>query len=243
MLEYQSTDGDVFYGIDTDDARMQVLVDADLLANVLTPLQKDTEFNWDIDAQTWEYTGADNTSTYTFGSLSLDDFRKTGTWTETDSGFYSGYGLLFVENELDEYTVTTTAQLLEGTTGGYGILFDTTLTDSNLDSGYVVQFDRGYGGIVIRKRTNGTEGTTLLAVTYKENALIPASKRSTWWSDEHEVSLSVSGTDVDGTKLLTVSIDGETVITNWSFQSSGGDYTGLRSWTVGTTYSELDIQG
>jgi prepilin-type N-terminal cleavage/methylation domain-containing protein len=248
-LDRQIVDGDVFAGIDTDAARIQTLVDANLLAEAPRPKQKGVVFQWNIDAQSWEYANADGTTTtsdttiYRFGTLSLDGFRKTGIWSESDAGFYSGWGLLFIENELDEYTVTTQAQLAEGTVGGYGILIDTTLTDSNLDSGYVVQFDRGYGAIVVRKRTNGSEGNTLLAVTNSINPLIPASKRSTWWTDEHQFSVSVSNADTAGTKLLTVTIDGETVISNWSFQSSGGDYTGMRSWGAGTTYTTLSIKG
>lgn len=240
-LHHQAVEGDVFHGIDTDAARMQVLVDAQLIPKVPVPKQKGAAFRWDIEAQSWEYTG--DIETYLFSGLSLDDFRKTGIWSKTAAGFYSGWGLLFIENERDEYTVTTRAQLAAGTTGGYGVLFDTNLTDSNLDSGYVVQFDRGYGAIVVRERTNGAEGGALLVVKNSTNPLIPASKSSTWWTDEHTIALTVRNSGVNGVKLLTVTVDGETVISDWSFQSSGGSYTGVRSWTAGTTYLELDVQG
>ncbi|MPN38683.1 hypothetical protein SDC9_186208 [bioreactor metagenome] len=105
----------------------------------------------------------------------------------------------------------------------------------------MVQFDRGLGSIAIRKRTNGSEGSVLLSVMNNSNSLIPSSKGSEWWTDDHAVSLTVSNSDTEGLKLLTVTIDGEAVISDWNFESGGGSYAGIRSWGVQTTYSEIEI--
>ncbi len=45
--------GDVFAGIDSDAARMQALVDAELLAAIPKPQEKDASFQWNIGTQSW----------------------------------------------------------------------------------------------------------------------------------------------------------------------------------------------
>lgn len=47
------TSGDAFSGVDTDEARMQVLMDAKLMGEIPQPQQKGASFDWNIGSQTW----------------------------------------------------------------------------------------------------------------------------------------------------------------------------------------------
>ncbi len=207
-------------------------------------------FNWIVDSQRWTYSLYElaglGSASYQFSGLFPDDFLKTGSWKIGDEGFSSSYGLLFIDNNQDEYILKSTAQLSEGTGGGYGILFETSLTDPDHDTGYVLQFDRGYNGIIIRPRTNGSEGSPLLTLKNDDNPIIPSSKRDEWWANEHEITMQVTQSDAgDGTKIMSAWIDGTQIITNWQFESNtaaDNNFTGMRSWGDTTIYSGLDIQ-
>jgi prepilin-type N-terminal cleavage/methylation domain-containing protein len=241
--------GDVFDGITTDYNRMNELVTEGYLNEIIVPQYEGSEFNWDIDSQVWTYYNAYTGTTvtkYTFSDLTVADYKKTGTWTDTDDGFYSNYGLLFIENDKSEYTINTTATLNAGTSGGYGILFETSIDSDNKDSGYALQFDRGLNAIVVRERENGVESSPIKSVSNKDNSLIPASKTDEWWSEEHDIKLVVSDAiDQDGKKSITVYIDNDLVMENFVVDGnsdSTNNYTGFRSWTTGTTYKEMTIE-
>jgi len=243
------TTDDVFDGILVDENRMQKLVDSKYLNDIITPAKQDTSFYWNVDSQKWLYSLfelAGASTNYSFSGLSLDNFLKTGNWNIDSDGFVSSYGMLFVDNNNSEYTITTTAQLDEGTYGGYGILFETSLSDPDHDTGYVLQFDRGYGGIVIRPRIDGSEKSPLLVLKNSDSSIIPSSKRDEWWSDEHEVTMKVQESDSGtGTKTLTAWIDGTEIVSDWSFESdteSENNFTGFRSWGTGTVYKDIDIE-
>jgi prepilin-type N-terminal cleavage/methylation domain-containing protein len=47
-------DGDVFKDINSDEERMQRLVEAGFIAETLEPVQDEVEFNWDIGQQIWK---------------------------------------------------------------------------------------------------------------------------------------------------------------------------------------------
>ena len=244
------TNDDTFHGISTDEARMQKLVDTKYLSNTVSTVAEGESFNWIVDSQRWAYSlyelAGPGSASYLFSGLSLDDFLKTGSWHIGDEGFSSGYGLLFIDNSQDEYTLKSTAQLSEGTGGGYGILFETSLTDPDHDTGYVLQFDRGYNGIIIRPRANGSEGSPLLVLHNDDNSIIPASKSDEWWSQEHEITLQVTQSGAqEGTKIMSAWIDDTQIISDWQFESSvaaDNNFTGFRSWGDTTVYSGLDIQ-
>jgi prepilin-type N-terminal cleavage/methylation domain-containing protein len=249
------TNNDIFDGIELDEERMQELVEKKYLDKIGEPKQKDVSFNWDIDDQVWVYNSdeeSESTSdmiSYSFGELSSDGFLKKGTWNDTsEDGFESDYGLLFIENDNSEYTVTTTAILSEGTNGGYGILFETSLTDNdvNKDTGYVLQFDRGLNSIVIRERTEGSESSPILEVDNSDNSIIPDSNSDDWWSKKHEITLAVTEAEGDGTnKEVDVYIDNELIIDSFAFSSdveAENNFTGFRSWHKETTYESLTIQ-
>ena len=185
-------------------------------------------------------------TSYVFGNLALADFTHTGTWTENSTGFMSSYGLLFIPIGASEYQVSSTAILATGTSGGYGILFDTSVNASNQDSGYVLQLDRGLVKIVIRPRNNGSEAA-VLPITYLPayTGLIPTNKSDPWWTSSHIITLTVSEVSGSpGTKTLAVSIDGTPIIANWTFASSVAPadcLTGYRSWGNTTTYIRMDV--
>lgn len=185
-------------------------------------------------------------TSYIFGNLDLSGFNHTGTWTENSTGFMSSFGLLFVPVGANEYQISSTAVLAAGTSGGYGILFDTTVNASNQDSGYVLQLDRGLVKIVIRRRTNGSE-SAVLPITYLPayTGLVPTNKSDPWWTSSHVMTLAVSEVSGSpGTKALAVTIDGTPIISNWIFASSiapADCLTGYRSWGNTATYIRMDI--
>jgi prepilin-type N-terminal cleavage/methylation domain-containing protein len=47
-------DGDIFQSINSDEERMQQLVEAGLLTKAINPVQEEVEFNWDISLQIWK---------------------------------------------------------------------------------------------------------------------------------------------------------------------------------------------
>lgn len=265
------TNNDIFDGIELDEERMQELVDKDYLSKTAEPKQKDASFNWEIGDQEWVYNSegtsesASEGTTYLFGKLGVSNFKATSNWSEDEDGLSwlggNSEGLFFIDNQNSEYTVTTTATLGEGSSGGYGILFETSLAkdkdnniDVNNDTGYALQFDRGYGdgAIIIRDRNGGKEDwKPLLVVKSSDSSIIPNknSSDSSWWTDEHEVKLEVSNNESgEYNKELNVYIDGEQVISSFAFSSdvkAENNVTGFRSWSSGTsapTYESLTIK-
>jgi len=65
---------DIFEGLTTDDQRMQTLINAGLLDEVIEPKQVDYSFKWDINKQSWIY--ADHSYTIVLTSQALS---KTGS--------------------------------------------------------------------------------------------------------------------------------------------------------------------
>ncbi|QWB95714.1 hypothetical protein KHQ89_07200 [Mycoplasmatota bacterium] len=109
-------------------------------------------------------------STYNFDEDTLDDLIEAGAWTisgnyVSENDYLTSHGgYLFVPNPNEAYTLAIEAEILSTNTsnnGGYGIIFDTTTTDetTSSDSGYIIQFDRGFanGEIIIRQRVNCKE--------------------------------------------------------------------------------------
>jgi hypothetical protein len=239
---------DVFDGFTTDDARLEELVSTGFLGSVPEPQYQGAEFQWDIESQEWIYVNdaAEGYTNYVFSELDVDDFDYTNTWTNGEDGFSSTYGLLFVDNDKSEYTVTSTATLSEGDAGGYGVLFETSVDEDDNDSGYVLQFDRGYGSILIRKRVDGKEENPIVSVDNSDNSIIPSSKRDDWWTEEHDIKLEVSNVSgQDDKKYVTVSVDGDTVIEKLMVDANedvSSNVTGFRSWGSETTYSELTVE-
>ncbi len=250
-IEKHITSVDIFTGIGTDSARMQALVTNGDLRELVTPLQKNYSYSWDIQRQLWQTISGVKTYNLTLSSSSIDTFRHVGTWNKVATGFQSSQGLLFIENKNETYTISTIAQLGTGTRGGYGILFDTSLSPTDQDTGYALQFDRGtpvagsYGAIIIRRRVNGNEFNPSVVASNADSPIIPTNPSDPWWSQVHNIELSVSKVaNQVGKKQLSVWIDGTRIEKlNFIFASNlaaSENYTGIRSWVPSvTTYSRV----
>ncbi len=198
----------------------------------------------------WQF-GIPNFIQYIFKEYHYDDFLNTGIWRQSEEGFSSGYGLMFIENPYESYEITLIAQLgvgeeSNGVAGGFGLLFETSLNDRLQDTGYVLQFDRGYGGILIRPRSDGGESRPLIIVSNDENSFIPKSKRDAFWTEEKKLVLRVTRAEDSETQvIINLWIDDILVIDNLELESNptnGTLYTGLRSWNTKTEYRILEIR-
>lgn len=257
---HDNLSGDIFSRINDDTKRMQVLVDKKYLAEIINPQYTDAEYNWNVDSQKWLYSyykiSSDIGDNFSFVDLFVKDFRKSpiNSFVNTINGFSSKSGLLFVDNPRDEYVLETNAKLGIGKSGGYGILIEASLTDTNLDTGYILQFDRGFGTgtVILRPRDNGTEGGAIKEIRFdskKSNGVI-ADKTSpegaTWWESNHDVKMEVkkiSGSDTQ--KNLSVWIDGKLLFNQYIFDTkveSANNFTGYRAWdNSGAEFSTLKI--
>lgn len=197
-------------------------------------------------------------NSYIFSKMKMTDFIFNSwgggggsTWSITEKGLYStganATDLVFIKNEKSEYVLKTKFQLSEHTSnvGGLGIFFETTLdsSDNNKDTGYILQFDRGFSEIVIRSRVNGSEsssqGAQILARIGNRststifNTNIPHNSNSDWWQSEKELILSVKPSDTLGKKLISVFLNGEVLLNEFSIDSninSEDNNAGFRAW-------------
>lgn len=268
---------DIFHGIGDDTGRMQVLVDAGFLDSILEETHPDSAFTWSVGGQFWWIDGdfpqvaAGSISSYDFSNISDQDFRDnfkiwspvSRDWAVNEDGLSplgNGEHRVFLGAPLDEYSIKVSAALGEGRDsnprGGYGIMFETSLDDNNRDTGYILQFDRGYGGgeLVIRERSpdfsNDAQENTSPLFRFSDRDKLPGSQDDPdWWSGEREIELKVSnlaGGVGTNNKKLEVYIDGVFMF-EWEFQSDIQDpshnHTGLRTWHegAGTYFKELEI--
>lgn len=238
-----------------------VLTDAGYLSSVPRPQHRDAEFLWNPENERWLYSllavADESRKHYLFADMSTDDFLYNSwgggggaTWSVTGEGLYTtGTGnndLLFIGNNRNEYTLTTTFRLEENpdARGGMGIFFETVLNgdSQNRDTGYILQFDRGFSEVILRRRVNGTESNSsdmLLArignrsSSTIRNETIPYRTDSDWWESEKALSLTVRESGQPGIKILTVSLDGEVLLQDFELESSIGapnNHTGYRAW-------------
>jgi type IV pilus assembly protein PilA len=208
---------------------------------------------------------------YDLATRNPSDFLRDGIWTTGEAGFRSTYGRLYFENTGPEYDITVNATLGEGTGAGYGILFDSSLgrtasgaPDPNADTGFALQFDRAMGGLIIRERTRSgsrweSEPLSLSAVargdgwSFRNNGtvLVPTvngtslnSARDPWWSQPHEITLSVRASPIDGMRTLDVRIDGQVAFSGLPFTANpNASYLGLRTWgNMPTDFSRVTVR-
>lgn len=243
----------VYNGIDTDEARMNLLITNNYLFSNLKTAQSGATFQWDETANLWTIVGGDYSATgglagssINFASETIDTLESSGTvsinmakW-DTDDGYLensTGETRIFIPISQSTYTIEVEAALSSGTGGGYGIFFHTTLRDGDEDhdDGYVFQFDRGYstGAMIVRPRVNGRERGPVWSVRASSgSATFPTKvEDAAWWTDTHTVKIIVTNVDVD-TCNAAFYIDG-TLIGDMDFDNEiGGDqiYTGFRGW-------------
>jgi hypothetical protein len=204
---------------------------------------------------------------YDFNEVSLVEMIEqganiaTGNFTDTGTEIQSSNGLLYIPNGKESYTLTLDAQILtSGTIGGYGLLFESSATNmlTLSDTGFVVQFDRGYtsGEIIIRPRTNGGEGSPVARYSVRFNGqgnfvTNGGSKNSNnpWWMQAHLLKLVVSvHNPILQQKKVSVYIDDiylfEYVFTSNLFgEQAQNNITGFRTWSnVNVAFYGLSIQ-
>jgi prepilin-type N-terminal cleavage/methylation domain-containing protein len=268
-------DGDIFSGFNTDEQRMNELVNEGYLSNIVEPELEDSEFIWSIEYQRWLNNSLaialPPSNKYLFSEMLKSDFIFSTwagvgglTWSINENGLSStGTGnndLLFIQNNMEEYTLSTNFKLNSnpGTYGGMGVLFETSLNDTNgnKDTGFILQFDRGWSEIVLRRRVDGRETNAsdmLLArignasTSTIKNASIPNRTNSAWWESEKELTLSVKESETEGIKLLTVYLDGVAVLQDFEIESDIdpiNNHTGFRTWNnQPATIYDLNVEG
>lgn len=246
----------VFSESSTDEERLLLLVDSGFLDRVIIPLQDGASFVWNEESALWELEGGE-TIGFTGNSLSFDFstdlidqliedgvvFRDETRWND-ENGYLenvSGEQRMFIPVGKSSYSVTVSAALSEGTNGGYGIFFDTILPDGdeNKDTGWILQFDRGFdkGSIIIRPRVNGSEQGVVWTLKGRSSDLIPSiDQDASWWTKTHSVKIVVSKNDGDS-KTATFYIDGVNIGSyDYTFVDSGDIiYSGFRTWHTPTT--------
>ncbi|MCF8088251.1 MAG: hypothetical protein K9L23_09335, partial [Desulfotignum sp.] len=143
-----------------------------------------------------------------------------------------------------DYAISATAQLDSGGSGGYGIFFDAVVDETGaVSSGYILQFDRGYGRgeLVIRPWNDDAEGNPVYR--FSDRDVIPEKNVDPdWWTGEKNIRLAVTETDA-GEKNLAVYMDDELIFDDFTFEGNEGEtYTGMRGWAgASTSFSDLEI--
>lgn len=208
-----------------------------------------------------------------FGDIGARYGQSGGAWTLVDGQGLNSRGnaadLLFVPNPREEYTINTRFKLGApngNNYGGVGILFESTIAGGNSqgqhynDTGYILQFDRHFGQIVIRPRTSGGEGNPWVRVgpdgtssrTHTNNDIPP--RDHNWWATEKDVSIDIRK-DSQNRIVLTVRVTdvatGHTIeiLQDYSHEGMVGvadpanNFTGLRGWhNVEADFYDLDIR-
>lgn len=254
-----------------DAARMARLFERGLLQpkspgeTSIAPQVAGATFTWHKANTEWVYSlSGVNAYDFKAAQTTVSQFRTNGTWTKTAAGFTSSVGILAAANPRSDYTVTVTAQLPGGGSyGGWGILINSSLTPApaNQDTGYCVQFDRGYsatGSVVIRPRIDGAErGAVPGFIFTAANTGGAVADKSTpegavWWTSPHTLAATV--TTVSPTKRrVALTIDGTKIFDNFDFPSGSAapvapvdplnGFAGIRSWGMVTTFTNMTISG
>lgn len=249
---YPSGTSDVFDGYSDNDARMLALVDSKFLDTRIVAQQKDAYFDWNVSTQSWDLIGGEingfyNGSglSYSFSTDTLDSIESSGTvsinmdrWS-TDDGYLensTGETRLFIPISSNEYVITVDAALQSGSNGGYGVFFDITLRNDNVnrDDGYIFQFDRGYaeGAMIVRPRSNGGEQGAVWSLRANNTTAFPSEAEDPdWWTDTHTIKIIVSNIN-NTTREAEFFIDGISIGTySYSNEIDGNQiYTGFRGW-------------
>ncbi len=262
--QYASSGSDVFDGISSDGERMQSLVTKGYLDSMIRVQQSGASFEWKVSDQLWYLEGGlingyynGSTVNYTFSSDSLDDLTGDGVvsydmsdWS-TDNGYLensTGESRIFIPISSSTYSIDVSSALSSGTTGGYGIFFDTILKDDDptKDEGLVLQFDRGYGegAIIVRPRSYGGEENSVWTLKASQSDLIPSKTADPdWWTDTHDISIVVTNVDAS-TREAEFFIDGESIGAYTYANEAEGEqiYTGFRGWGSSTTeFYSIDV--
>ncbi|MBI9010200.1 MAG: hypothetical protein JEZ05_09270 [Tenericutes bacterium] len=179
------------------------------------------------------------------------DSSSITQWNFTEDGLENNMAntRIFFPITVDEYTLTVNVSLSEGTSGGYGILFDTVLNDGNAssDTGYIFQFDRGYasGEMIVRPRVYGSERNPSWSHKSTDNYLFPnKNEDSSWWTATHEIKIQVINIDSE-TREASFYID-DAYLGSFTYEDTITDeqvYVGFRGWGSSySTYYDLKVE-
>lgn len=256
---------DIFNRFSTNDERISELKVKGYIEGSVKPQQSGAYFDWDVDNQQWVLVGGEVISSIVIDSIDYDFSEKTGDdfsdlntksinhdkWELDENGDLvnqSGQTNLFIPISKNEYTMEVDASLSEGTSGGYGIFFDTILRKDNpkKDDGLILQFDRGYGSgaIIVRPRSNGNESSPIFVLKESQSDLIPSKYADpSWWTSEHTIKIDVTNISVDE-RNAKFYIDGNFIGEMTYDNKIAGEtvYTGFRGWSTSpTTYESFKI--
>lgn len=114
-------------------------------------------------------------------------------------------------------------------------MFDTYFDedDYSRDTGYILQFDRGYsmGELLVRAREYGSERNPFWRVSSSEELFPSKYDDSSWWVSTHEITIEVTNYD-DTTRLATIYID-DILLGSTTYERVDTEeqmYIGFRLW-------------
>ncbi|BES66609.1 hypothetical protein SANA_30480 [Gottschalkiaceae bacterium SANA] len=194
---------------------------------------------------------------YDFSDGTVKDLNTIGTigygkftYNEDTGKFSSSRGAAFIPyDKSNHYKITTTADLSAGS-NGYGIFLETSLNESNKDSGSIIQFDPGLGTMIAkRERVDGKEKPheRINVGDYIAEAKVKENVESNWWKSEHTMSLEVISID-ENTKGVKVYIDDVAIFNDGEYSyvidSNKEDktYTGFRTWSGDVEFSGIEYE-
>ena len=144
----------------------------------------------------------------------------------------TGENRIFFPLDLEEYTIISNIQL-DGS-NGYGIMVESVTDENARDSGFIFQYDPGYGGgeFIFRERNNGGEYSPFARI--KPEDVIPDYDSDTFWNEEHEIEIDVYEYNETQNRMV-VRIDGvditvDDMILVDKADNDAENYMGFRTW-------------
>jgi len=263
---------DIFDGLETNSERINVLFQHGYLSALPQPLPPYPSFVWNVATQKWNTEPLIENEPLTYPNYNFSSVRliemieygatiPNGSFSDQGTFYQSSFGVMYIPNPNESYTLLLNAQILSsGSYGGFGLLFETTAIDPNAlsDTGMIIQVDRGYahGEIIIRPRTNGSEGSPLhrYGVRFNDQGDFVTSGgvkdfSNPWWTNPHTLKIVIEVTNRDiNEKRVTVYID-DIYLFNYTFNSNlfgsnaSSNITGFRSWGgINIAYYSLSIE-
>lgn len=219
------TNIDTFNGISNDEDRILALYNNSYLSQMITPLNPEGEFIWNIDSQLWEF--HNNGSVYTnldgfdFSSNTLAQAVSGGAFIEGGDAnvrYNETTGVVELEarrgkiiNAInkDEYTVTINWSTETNNDPRVLLIFDYhDATDLGEGEGYIILLRANTNFARLQSVRNGESYSTISTFYYTNSGIIPKwSDDRTWYGNKHESKLVISRVN-ETTKNVAVYIDG-----------------------------------
>jgi len=153
----------------------------------------------------------------------------------------TGQRRILFYNSFDEYKIELTAKVDKKVSGGhgYGISFETSTDKDAKDTGYIFQFDPGYGvgEFIFRKRNGSKEENPFERISLAEAGF----SNDFDWYKEHKVEIRVINTE-NNKKKVSVFIDDKEITKGTEVlidsMEDATNSIGLRTW--GKTQAEFE---